>query len=507
MGAYTNPQTIVDTQSGQHVRDMIGSVAKTGITFFENRQKEIKALKEADSIKNAKNAASWEKYNTDFLEKNVTLTYNKEAFFMGASKVIDQLQTLVDSGTASDAEKFKLAELKSNTLNNPALIFAQTALMSDNYNTTKTKGVGNYGGLWSGLGGDDTDKEKYAKYKKYQDASLGDGFGYKTTNVELNPGKEKDYGNLIMTSTIQDVNDPGKSEKLEISNGYATFMGDRFPNSTPYTLLDERENYKKILLTATGEDGESVFTKKINDKVETLDGGLNIDYLISRGDEFGSIKSTSVGNKIVTNGETTSSSTTQVYEPDIRKISELGSIKMRSEAAISSLIESNPTGLIMTYNDILLKGLSEEDQKSLTSKAPKDLQDVKWLTANKRALSKAYAFLAVQNNISRKSFPILGQDGKPILITNRTKNETDSGTLTPSQAAAAKKKEAKFISTLASGKFKIGDMEFKKVGGDWYKVINTGLTAKGNNLTTKIDKDNPQSKDVDENYLRNISGN
>ena len=45
MGAYTNPQTIVDTQSGQHVRDMIGSVAKTGITFFENRQKEIKALK------------------------------------------------------------------------------------------------------------------------------------------------------------------------------------------------------------------------------------------------------------------------------------------------------------------------------------------------------------------------------------------------------------------------------------------------------------------------------
>ena len=77
MGAYTNPQTIVDTQSGQHVRDMIGSVAKTGITFFENRQKEIKALKEANSIKNAKNAASWEKYNTDFLEKNVTLTYNE----------------------------------------------------------------------------------------------------------------------------------------------------------------------------------------------------------------------------------------------------------------------------------------------------------------------------------------------------------------------------------------------------------------------------------------------
>ena len=507
MGAYTNPQTIVDTQSGQHVRDMIGSVAKTGITFFENRQKEIKALKEADSIRNARNAASWEKYMTDFLAKNGTLAYDKEAFFIGASEVIDKLQTSVDSGTASDAEKFKLAELKSNTLNNPALIFAQTALMSNNYNTTKTKGVGNYGGLWSGLGGDDTDKKKYANYKKYQDASLGDGFGYKTTNVELKPGKNEDYGNLIMTSTIQDVNDTGNSENLEISNGYAKFMGDTFPNSTPYTLLDERENYKKILLTATGESGESVFTKKINDKVETLDGGLNIDYLISRGNEFGSIKSTSVGSKIVTNGETTSSSTTQVYEPDIRKISELGSIKMRSDAAISSLIESNPTGLIMTYNDILFKGLSEEDRQSLTSEAPKDLQDVDWLAANKGVLSKAYAFLAVQNNISRKSFPILGQDGKPMLITNRTKNETDSGTVTRQKAVAAKKKEATFQSNLKSGKFKIGDKKFIKVNGVWNEIINTGLSARGNNLTTRIDKNNPESGTVDENYLRSLSGN
>ena len=50
MGAYSNPQILVDTQSGQHLRNLqeslAGSVAKFGQTYISVQEQKRKELEE-----------------------------------------------------------------------------------------------------------------------------------------------------------------------------------------------------------------------------------------------------------------------------------------------------------------------------------------------------------------------------------------------------------------------------------------------------------------------------
>ena len=64
MGAYENPQIIVDTQSGQHLRNLqeslAGSVAKFGQTYQEVQAAKLKKLEESKKEnENIKRVSVW----------------------------------------------------------------------------------------------------------------------------------------------------------------------------------------------------------------------------------------------------------------------------------------------------------------------------------------------------------------------------------------------------------------------------------------------------------------
>ena len=147
--SYRNPKQVVDTQSGQHVRDMMKSVTGDAVNFIKTNQAKLKKrqkenverqqyLNEANGrYANAVNAADIKNAGTDW-------SGGLAGALKRHSELIAQRRDDPLGFSLMDAKELSYLQTLPTTIKEQSV---QTEARMQGYNDSMAKGMGNYGGL------------------------------------------------------------------------------------------------------------------------------------------------------------------------------------------------------------------------------------------------------------------------------------------------------------------------------------------------------------------------
>ena len=188
--SYRNPKQVVDTQSGQHVRDMMKSVTGDAVNFIKTNQAKLKQrqkenverqqyLNEANGrYANAVNAADIKNSGTDW-----------QPALAGAlkrhSELIAQRRDNPLGFSLIDAKELSYLQTLPTTIKEQSV---QTEARMQGYNDSMAKGMGDYGGL-----------DMFGKPEEYEQTNVegqvgttsGKSIGGYSFNRELGIGNAK----------------------------------------------------------------------------------------------------------------------------------------------------------------------------------------------------------------------------------------------------------------------------------------------------------------------------
>ena len=188
--SYRNPKQVVDTQSGQYVRDMMKSVTGDAVNFIKTNQAKLKQrqkenveraqyLNEANGrYANAVNAADIKNAGTDW-----------QPALAGAlkrhSELIAQRRDDPLGFSLMDAKELSYLQTLPTTIKEQSV---QTEARMQGYNDSMAKGMGNYGGL-----------DMFGKPEEYEQTNVegqvgttsGKSIGGYSFNRELGIGNAK----------------------------------------------------------------------------------------------------------------------------------------------------------------------------------------------------------------------------------------------------------------------------------------------------------------------------
>ena len=470
MGAYENPAANVDTESGKMWANAISSVGQNAVVAMEKVQARQAAIDKENKENAEKNNAIIEKVNDRASKLDISVFE-----MQGSSK--DGVDYITALGPKVDEWRRLTGELDTGK---------SVDRLADR--TAADQIYASIGVIRSGI------EDVYAVGEKFKDGKgkVGEGaYDLLGSDSKMIAGLSILYGDLSGTKKLTYIN--GDS----LNPGY-TFTDEIHEN--PYTLsmkqlgksLDNNGSGGVLIIPSaekvldsfrynsqSGASDTNVFVYDANGKWT----GLISDHYLESPSEI------TVKNNV--SGETKAFQ----YKVNKKAIMEDASITSRATALVAGMTGLNE--MTSFYNN-WMKPMTKENKDS----------------ENNGGIQLAPIALKYNEVVTPEQKDLFTENLKKYLVNKLPSTQMSDDPQkfykykeTDSKTVAAKKKETKFTSTLASGELKIGGMEFKKVKGVWNKVINTGRSAQGDNLTTKIDKNNPESGNINENYLRSLSGN
>jgi hypothetical protein len=441
MGEYANPTGYVDTQTGQHFRDLATNIAnivsKTSTDYIAKMKADAKEIEEARK-KDIEDKNKIDQAKEDFNNKieNVKTEDMPVNFRPSFDPILDEVSTLEGlkiKGTATGDERDKLIQAK-NTPTQVSTMFGKTSVFGESFLKAYSLPTGSEGSL--SLFTPTRIKESLATLTKQKQG--------KGTNVPItyNPTSKK-YdtaievtGNdgQIYTLTEQEINDR------------STDGGDlHYSIPVLFKTNDEYKVAKKDLWEAfTTENGKKNYTGSLKkdfikqDFTGKAPNGMNF----SKGEAYIDIP----GDK--TNGEITQTTRKFYNIYDIDKLANDTWVEDQKVSFAESVAQSPMSPKIAWFETLLpklnqlsdSKNASQEDKDKISNLIKafggKDFkaerEDPKIPTAVQTAAAQeAYIFLAKQDLKDQYQYrPVLNEDGTEkiqTLNTSSTSNKNKGG--------------------------------------------------------------------------------
>lgn len=364
MGAYENPETFIDTQSGQHIRSLIEDTSESAASF-------IKQLAEKQKLEREK----INKFETDLSYKSENLlssvdappsmdldTFGNEMKNHLSKYSVDALST--DPTKSRDANNAIISTQRKlkGTLSS---VVEDMSTFSENRLKALEKGIGVQEGYYSGTPPEDLAITYAFKYGK--GLKITPKIAKKGDTGDLDPSD----ADIEITATLPDGKPFKQTMKLSAIRNYNE---QRLDGS--YVIPSDEKNRIKGNMT-------SVFNVTDTNGKKSIGEGLNAALI---GDEkYGSIESKEVGKKVMSQtGKLMQSGFYQVYKVDVDKLSMHPEVISQSRSYVDGMIKTDKKGLAMLYNDILLK-------KSPGLKPIKDINNAQEISDRIGDITSAYA--------------------------------------------------------------------------------------------------------------------
>jgi hypothetical protein len=458
MGAYTNPEVAIDTQSGQYLRSAIASVAGAGVSILESRRKLQEEQKKKDELAQDKANSQMLTYATNFSKLGgVDNTFDIQYTMNQTVQPIADLAYEISKGTGKDMS-YKIGEyttMVNNSLNVPKDFLGEASMFGEAYKESNSKGIGVLGGRYSGVGLNESQKTNYDEYVKT--GSILSQQGTKKTNTRIDL-TNRDFSDANMTIDYEDVN--GRKGSAGFNYKALQLQNVTFPEGM-YTIPDITSDLEAIKLTVP-----NIFETKVDkDGKSSLTGGINIQEALKAGygevivqEEIGSTDQG--GNPLTTNKY-------KLFKPNIDKIVEQSEeLRAQVGAKVVGMAKTNPRGLAMLYNDVLLPYAPKG------SKAIPDIDDISQIDT--ATVNKAYAKYLVSMQFRQEAYPMKDAKGGADMTVEKYVKPTKQG---KSEAEKLAEQTAKYKNKTA--------LELEKKGAAYDKLVKGKNTTLKNGLTVK----------------------
>lgn len=447
MGAYENPETFIDTQSGQHIRSLIQDTSESVASF-------IKQLREKQKLEREK----INKFETDLAYKSENLLSSVDAPpSMDLDAFGNEMKNYL-SKYSTDA--LSTNPTKSRDANN-AIVSAQRKLkgtlsslvedmgtFSENRLKALEKGIGVQGGYYSGTPSEDLDITYAFKYGK--GLKMTPKIAKKSDTGELDPSD----ADVEIAATLPDGKLFKKVMKLSAIRNY----NEQRIDGNYVIPSDEKDRIKSNMA--------GVFNITDNNGKKSVGEGLN--KLLIGDENYGSIESKPVGKKFTNqSGQLIQSGFYKVYKVDVDKLSGHPEVMSQSRSYVDGMIKTDKRGLAMLYNDILLK-------KNPGLKPIKDINNAQEISDRVGDITKAYAKHIVADHFTNNEIIMKDVAGDEIVTQTKYVKPTaprSTGGPTKSDKKSAESLEA-FNATLDAtetngGKWEV-DPKYSYENGKWY---------------------------------------
>lgn len=416
MGAYENPEIAIDTQSGQHIRSMIGNVAGSAISVI----KEFKAKEEAFAKKR-------NELGTEIVTStNETAGKIKTGSIFDIKPMVDSVKNvLLPLSSAAVSNDFTKSAAALNEIQVKQGQFKKTAesVVTEpvQYWETQKKAAmktpGTIGGMYTETPEDYRDRALSLIQNKGAKASV---------DFMKNEKGEYDLTDANISYSITKLN--GETKNVPYSLSAIINKNQVFPDGE-YTIPDMRDD-------DTIKSLSNIFNVK-DDKIEEglSDIILNDPKFVKEGRKpMGQSAKGDKSGKVVSAGDYV----TTIVDRDA--IAAQPSAIKASGAVIESMLQTNPRGLAMYANDILRRQFPD-----LLSKI-KNIDDVSEISTFIPQITEAYSRSLVYKQLPNPEIIKKDIAGNPVYIKTATeKADGDGKDKKPTQGEITKAEEKQYI--------------------------------------------------------------
>lgn len=405
MGAYENPDVVIDTQSGQHIRNMISSLSGTAI----NVMKEFKAKEDAEAKrKNEFNKEIITSTNETSGKVKTGSVFNIKPM---ANSVKGTLMPLSVDAVSNDSKKSTAAYDKIQVTQNDFKKTAEASVSEpttywDTIKTAKQKAMFTEGAEYS---------EAPEEWKEFSQALVQNKGARADVDFMKNDNGEYDFTDSAIDYSTTTLG--GKEIKRSYSLSAIRNKNEVFPNGE-YTIPkmkydDHIKSLSTIFNVKDGKVEEGLSDLILNNPKFVKDGRKPMGQY-AKGDKTG---------KVVSAGDYITSVVDRNAVADDPAVVEVTS------SVIGSMADHNPRGLAMYTNDIL--------RRQFPDLVPKisNIDDPEELSKNLPQITKAYSRLLVYKQLPNPEIIKKDAAGNPVYVKNTTeKVEGGGGTAKPTQA-------------------------------------------------------------------------
>ena len=436
MGAYSNPEIAIDTQSGQHIRDMISSVAGSTISALKTIEANQKAAIEKAEKEDLQIEQDIAKYGTAFDKVGDKIEgANLNPYFYNSSNEVTKTMSKRKNLTGDDRR------------NNTALYNRQTKSSIDNLTKNFTNiGVvkavaenvnknnpGAPGGFYTADDGmNDATRIDRDNEKKMLNIVIGKG--YSSNQIEPSPIIDSQTGDFTGVSNkfiLKDITGKPVESPDWITSGYLETYAGAYGGGGEYQIPDDKPMLEKArqstnLLVKTTKDG----------KISTgSDPDLQSLKLIKGAYTLGAQSS---GDQNYVNGVLMEQSSLQTVKLDKKVIAASPDMLDFAGIEMGAMLDTSPMKLAMYYNAVLFKYDPSADKEHMI----KDIQSATEVSSKMEHITKAYSNYYVNSLIPKEEYLDKDTNGKPITITKSTKIEEPNA---PSESQLTKAAQNKVI--------------------------------------------------------------
>lgn len=389
MGAYENPDVAIDTQSGQHIRNMISSLSGTAINVI----KEFKAKEKEHNKKLGE-------FQTEMLRSThkETASIVKDPIFNAEGLVSGLKSSLVThsvDAVSGDLTKSRIARDTIQTKQTQGKKTIEGAAMElpqyiEPIKKSAEVSPGMAGAMYTGAPewyknlayglNYNNGQEATANYIKKEDGSVD--LTDATIDYKITPTKGEAFTKSLTLSNIRTLN-------KNFPDGEYTI-----PKMKDEDFIKSLPNVFNIDKNGEIKDGVSEIALKNTKYVKEGKAAMG-QY--AKGDK--SKKTTSAGDYVTD----TLDRDALAADPEVMKV---------SSSFIGGMIKSNPRGLAMYANDVLLQKFPGAFEKI------EDIDDVNAISAVKDKIALAYTKSMIYQKLPNPTVIRKDAAGKPVYIEN-----------------------------------------------------------------------------------------
>jgi hypothetical protein len=409
MGAYTNPEIAIDTQSGQYIREMLSSVSNSASeaikAISKKHEEERKLAQEAE----AKEADYINKYSSEVtgIGKGVNNS-NNDAYFNDITAVLaPQVNTIYKQEGKNTADSInKVNRLKQASMGKLTSFYTQSGVRSDAALDVLSHDIGTEGGMSNTSYGFSPElkaawDEENTINKVYQNK----GFSKNTMNPGAIFGSDGELLDVQAKFNVTSMD--GKNVPLpEITESGLTVYNNNYGGSTRFSLPSTKDAINDMNVRT------SIFQKKTDkDKNKGYTEEINIDYIksISGGFTENSRESGTATTDAKTGNPLTSYKTKTII-PNIKIIASQPEIMELAKAKIEGMQDS-PMKLNMWYNSI---GYKYDPDFSGDNSMCQNVESAQEALANNEKYAKAFANYYVAQALPKGEYVQTDVNGQPM---------------------------------------------------------------------------------------------
>ena len=446
MGAYTNPDTFVDTQSGQHFRSAIAGVASNVGNYFEQKAKNDLIKSEKDKkIKSEVDEAQIKYQNTFDKKAGADINMNITPAFEQTIDEVTGLMTTIQSTKATPADISRYNKITKNATEVPGNFIGGVHALSEAVNKARAKGANVMGGEYTLPAG--TLQTIADDYRKLSNVIGKKGYKKIDMNMSFIPGT--DYSDAKFDISATPI--VGDTFVLPITYSGIQALNESDPDGA-FTVPDETANMLMAAKSAT-----EIFTTN-------KDGSLKFNVKWAQDNGMGKVSTITAREvKDLKTGVLLGYAEKEIFQPDYEALAKNPAIREQANAIVKTMYEDSPKKLGMLYNAVLAR-----------NKDSVDIGDSNEIGGYLETIIDAYSMYTVRSQLMDPYYQALNELGEPAVETFKTVKERKQG---KSESEKLAEQRATYENKTA--------LELEKKGAAYDKLVKGKNTTLENGLTVK----------------------